>query len=474
MSKSKEKKEFNWKRFWASVVIIIIAFIFTVSIFISYGGRGGRGAMEMEVIAEVNGKPVEFYASSPVIKEYERLREMYKTRTKEEILSKAVQNVVAGMLIDDFARRNGLDISEEFIDKITADNIYSLTRKSEVSSSDLKLARLNMESFLKSSYLPTKIDTFISRIPKRSQSTLFFFKSLDDIKISLYIAEFDELEFIRNNELKENLKDISSFYISNYKDIALDAKINISVEKYVFLDRKSAYLFVSNKNVSFEEKVIITLDPEKNKNIISGLPDNINSLSKPFFENRKYVVYKVASIPEFSSLPAKTKDYASLKYAIINYNSLLGKYSERIRSTVENIKSLISKGNFQEVGKIPGVKLYQTGKFSVVKALTEYIPDKKGEALELPRGIYNVSLITSFFKKNIGEVDVADIGQQTKVIYSVASREVLPSKLSEVVDKIFSSYQFLYQEVIYSEWNKMLEKSANVKIKDISKFAKEL
>lgn len=122
------KERFNWKRFWATVVIVFIAFIFTVSIFISYGGRGGS-PLEMETIAEVNGKPVEFYGNSPVVREYERLRNIYKTRTKEELLRKAVQNVIGGMLLEDFAKHNGFDLSEEFVDKITAENVYGLVGK---------------------------------------------------------------------------------------------------------------------------------------------------------------------------------------------------------------------------------------------------------------------------------------------------------------------------------------------------------
>ncbi|MFN4245600.1 MAG: hypothetical protein ACK4F9_05560 [Brevinematia bacterium] len=466
-------KEFNWKKFWSTVVIVFIAVVFTVSIFISYGGRDGI-ASEMEVIAYVNGKPVEFYANSPVIREYQRLRDTYKTRTKEELLRKAVQNVIGGMLLDDFSRENGFDMSEEFIDKVTVDNIYALTRKSDFSSSDLKLARLNMESFLKSSYLPSKVDSFVGRIIKKSQPGFFLFKSLDDIKISLDIVEFDELNFIRINELMNNVKDVESFYISNYRDISLDAKIPIVVQKYVFSDRKSAYSFISNDGNTFESNFIISLDPEKNRNIVSSLPDDVSSLSKPFFENRKYVVYKVVSINPFVNLPQKVKDYISLKYSTLNYLYLNSKYAEKIKITLDNIKSLLLKGDIDGLNKIAGVKVYRTGPFSVIKALTEYIPDTKGEVISLPRGVYNVSSMVSWFYKNIGDIDILDVGQNTKIVYKVLDKKVQPSKVSEVVDKIFSSYQFLYQEVIYSEWNKTLEKNANVQIKDISDFAKEL
>ncbi|MEN2998839.1 MAG: SurA N-terminal domain-containing protein [Brevinematia bacterium] len=470
---NKKKKKLNWKKFWATVVILFVAFIFTVSIFISYSGGGGE-VVEMEVIAEVNGKPVEFYANSPVVREYERLRELYKTRTKEEILSKAVQNVVASMLIEDFAKHNGLDLSEEFIDRVTADNIHSFARKTEVSSSEIKLVRLNVESYLKSSYLPTKIDTFVNRIPKKSQASLHLLKTLDDLKIAMDIINFDETEFIRLSELTDNPKGISDFYLANYKNIALDAKITIKAEKYIFGDRKSAYSFVSNGSSSFEEKSLVELDPERNKNIILGLPEDINSFSKPLFENKKYVVYKVVSIPSFESLPQKSKDYISLKHTTQNIENLMGKYSESIKDTVNTLKRYLSAGNFEGIRKIKGVKVYRTGNFSIIKALTEFIPDQKGEAIDLPRGAYNISLITSWFTKNPGDIDIADIGQGTKIIYKILNKQVIPSRLSEIVDKLFSSYQFLYQEVIYSEWNKMLEKSGNVKIKDISKFAKEL
>ncbi|MCS7299279.1 MAG: hypothetical protein RMJ37_04890 [Spirochaetia bacterium] len=467
------KKEFNWKRFWATVVIVFIAFIFTVSIFLSYSGQTAI-PQDMEYIAEVNGKRVEFYGNSPVIREYERLREMYKTRTKEEILNKAVQNVVVSMLTEEFAKNNGFSLPEDFIDKVTADNVYNIARKTDITSSDIKVARLNVESLLKSSYLPTKINTFISRIPKRSQTSFYLFKTLDDLKVSMDIVEFDEVEFIRKSEINSNPKDIEAFYISNYKDMSLNAKIPITVEKLIFSDRKSAYSFISNQVENYEEKTLVKLDPEKNKNIITGLPDDINKISKPFFENRKYVIYRVSSITPFSSLEEKVKNYVSLKYVLDKYSSLQGKYSDKIKEALNNIKELLSKNDITGISRLYGVKTYRTGKFSIVKALTEYVPDTKGEALSLPRGIYDISIMVSFFKKPAGEVGIQDIDNQTKVIYKIISRDRIPSKVSEVADKIFSAYQFLYQEAIFSDWSKMIERSGDVKIKDISKFAKEL
>ncbi|MCX8029431.1 MAG: hypothetical protein N2712_05490 [Brevinematales bacterium] len=473
MDKGSKKKQPNLKRIFATAVILFIVFIFSLSIFLSYSDRS-TPTQEFESIAEVNGKPVEFYGNSPVVREYERLREIYKTRTKEEVLTKAVQNVIVGMLTEEFAKNNGFDITDEFIDKVTAENIYAITRKSDVSSHDIKLARLNVESILKSSYLPTKINTFVSRIPKRSQVSFYIFKSLDDRKISLQLVEFDEVEYIRRNEIELNIKEIEKYYLSNYKDIVVDAKISIDVEKFIFSDRASAFSFVSNIGSSYEEKVLVKLDPEKNKNIITGLPDDINSLSKPFFENRKYVVYKVARIASFDTLTQKLKDYVSLKYTLSNYPYLQGKYSDRIRNEVNKIKDFLIRNEITKVSTVKGVKLYTTGKFSIVKALTEYIPDTKGEALSLPREFYDLELISSLFKKSQSDIGVADVGQSTKVIYKVLTKEVIPSKISEVADKIYSAYQFLYQESIFADWTKSIEKSGDVKIKDISKFAREL
>lgn len=467
------KERFNWKRFWATVVIVFIAFIFTVSIFISYGGRGGS-PLEMETIAEVNGKPVEFYGNSPVVREYERLRNIYKTRTKEELLRKAVQNVIGGMLLEDFAKHNGFDLSEEFVDKITAENVYGLLGKREITSADLKMARLNVESFLKSSYLTTKVDTFISRIPKKSQVGFYNFKIVDDLKISMDIVIFNEVEFMRVNELKTNSKDIENYYVSNYKEILLDSKLGIKVEKYTFSDRKTAYSFISNGIGQIEEKTIVELSPEKNKNIITGLPDDINSFSKPFFENRKYVVYKIVSIPSIDTLPKSVKDYISLKYVLSKSDILTVKYSEDIKNILNEVKLYLARNEINKLNSIPGVNFFRTGEFSAIKALTDFIPDQRGEAIDLPRGIYNIQLIVSWFRKSKNDIDVSDIGQQNKVVYKIVDKKVVPSKVSEVADKIFSSYEFIYQESIYSEWNRMLEKGANIKIKDISKFAKEL
>lgn len=469
----KKRREFNWKRFGATLVIVIVALIFTASIFVSYidVGSGGQGT---EIIAEVNGKPLEFYGNSPVIREYERLRDMYKTRTKEEVLRKAVQNVITSMLLEEFADRNGFDLSEEFIDKVTSENVYSIARKTNITSSDIKLARLNIESFLKGSYLPLKVDTFVNRIPKRSQTSFYLFKSLDDLKISLTIVKFDEVEFVRSAELFTNSQRVNAFYIDNYKWISLEAKLPIKVEKYVFDDRRSAYSFVSNGEGNPVEKVTIELDPDRNKNIIANLPDKIYSLSKPLFENRKYVVYKVISIPSFTSLSPKVIDYISLKYTISNYAFLIGNYSEAVADAIETMKKSLSKDKIAEIEAIRGAEVYSTGKFSIVKALSEFIPSPKGEALELPRGVYEVSVVTSWFRKKPGEVEVIEIDPQTKIIYKVASKEIIPSKVSEVADKISLSYQFLYQEAINAEWNKMIEKSGNVKIKDVSRFAKEL
>ncbi|MGC8766172.1 MAG: SurA N-terminal domain-containing protein [Brevinematia bacterium] len=468
------QKEFNWKRFWSSVVIILIALVFTISIFISYGGRGRFGKLEeLEVIAEVNGKPIEFYANSPVIREYERLRNTYKTRTKEELLTRAVQNVVAGMLIEDFAKKHSLDINEEFVNKILEDNIINLTRKKpeDITSADVKMAKQNIESYLISSYLPTKIDTFITRIPKKSTLNFQLFKSIDDVKVKLNIVEFDELEFIRINELKNNLSKIEEFYKENYKEFAFD---KINVEKLVFENRKDAYSYLSNQTIQPIEVLSLQIDPEKSKNIISGLPDNINNLSKPFYENKKYVIYKVKQITPLGKLPQSKINYISLKYVILNYKELEGKYLENIKSAIETIKILLSQNKENQIAQIPSAKLHKSDYFSAIFALTEYIPNEKGEAIDLPRGLYKVDTITSFFKKNVNDVELVDVGQQTKVIYKVVSKNIIPSKVSEVADKISSAYLLLYQEAIFSDWNKMLEKSGNVKIKDISKFAKEL
>jgi hypothetical protein len=43
-----------------------------------------------------------------------------------------------------------------------------------------------------------------------------------------------------------------------------------------------------------------------------------------------------------------------------------------------------------------------------------------------------------------------------------------------VIDKVNTSYKTLMEEVVYSDWQKSLEKGAKIEIKDISKFAKEL
>lgn len=469
-----ERKEFNWKKFWSSVIIILIALIFTVSIFISYGGRGSFGKIEeLEVIAEVNGKPVEFYANSPVIREYERLRNTYKTRTKEELLERAVQNVVAGMLIEDFAKSHSFDISDEFVNKVLADNIFNLTRKKpeDITSADVKLARQNIESYLISSYLPTKIDTFINRIPKKTQMNFQLFKTIDDVKVSLNLVEFDEVEFIRINELKNSFPKIKEFYEQNYQEFVFD---KIKVEKLIFETRQEAYSFLSNQNTQPSGITIAELDPDKNKNIISALPKNLNELSKPFFENKKYVIYKIIEITPFEKLPQSKQNYISLKYVIVNHKELQNKYLENIKKTLETIRSLLSQNKESQIDLIPGTKVHRSGNFSPVFALTEYIPDTKGEAIELPRGLYRIETITSFFKKKVNDIEVIDVGQQTKVIYKVLSKTISPSKVSEVADKINSAYLLLYQEAIFSDWNKMLEKTGNVKIKDISKFAKEL
>ncbi len=475
MAESKKVKEFNWRRFWATLIISLIALIFTISIFISYVDMGSIGKFgEMEVIAVVNGKPVEFYINSPVIIEYNRLSELYKNKTKEELLERAVRNVISGMLFEEFAQKNGFGVTEDLVNEVTSENIYSLVGRQDITSADVKMAKNQVKKYLINTYLPQKIYSFVSMVPKGNNISFVYFKSIEDIKVSLNIAEFNEEDFIVQRELESNKEELESFYLSNYKKFISDFGGKITVEKIIFNDRNTAYHFVSNANVTPLEVQKIVLDSTKNRNIISGLPDDIKSLSKPFYENRKYVVYRVLEIPSYNSLAENQKKYVCIAHVLKNYSSLQAKYSKEINDKKELIKELISKNQLGDVKKIAGTKVFETGKFGILTALVDYIPDKKGEAIEVNRNFYNITVLSKCFKSGINQVNVEQLDKTTTVIYKVVSKDVIPSKVSEVIDKVNTSYKTLMEEIIYSDWQKSLEKGAKIEIKDISKFAKEL
>jgi|GEM_PF-2918902 hypothetical protein len=469
------KKEFDWNRFWATLIISLIALIFTISIFISYGGRGRFGKFEnMQTIAVVNGKPVEFYINSPVVHEYNRLYELYKNKTKEELLERAVKNVISGMLVEEFSKQNGFYITEDLVNYIVSENIYNIVGKQDITSADVKIAKNQVKNYLINTYLPQKIYSFISMIPKGNNIDLVYFKSIEDIKVSLNIVEFNEEDFITSRELEESKKDIEDFYLSNYKKFVSEINGKITVEKLFFNDRESAYQFVSNMNLQPQEEQKVVLDSVKNKNIVSGLPDDIKSLSKPFYENRKYVVYRVLEVPNYNSLTESQKKFVALAYILKNYTSLQSKYAKEINEKKELIKNLVSKNQTVEIKKIPGAKVFETGKFGILTALVDYIPDKKGEALEVNRNFYNISLLSKVFNSTPNQINIDQIDKTTFVIYKILSKEILPSKVSEVIDKVNSSYKTLMEEIIYADWQKSLEKSAKIEVKDISQFAKEL
>ena len=475
MPEGKRVKEFNWRRFWATLIISLVALIFTISIFISYGGRGSIGKFgEMEVIAVVNGKPVEFYVNSPVVIEYNRLSELYKNKTKEELLERAVRNVISSMLVEEFAQKNGFGISEELVNEVTSDNIYSLVGKQDITSADIKMAKNQVRKYLMSTYLPQKIYSFVSMVPKGNNINLVYFKSIEDIKVSLNIAEFNEEDFIVQRELESNKKELENFYLSNYKKFVSDFGGKVTVEKMFFSDRNTAYQFVSNANVAPQEVQKVVLDSTKNKNIISGLPDDINSLSKPFYENRRYVVYRVLGVPSYSSLSENQKKYVCIAYVLNNYSSLQAKYSKEINSNRELIKELVSRNRLEDIKKIAGTKVFETGKFGILTALVDYIPGKNGEPVEVNRNFYNISFLSRCFKSSVNQVNVEQLDKTTTVIYKVVSKDVIPSKVSEVIDKVNTSYKTLMEEIIYSDWQRSLERGAEIEVKDISKFAREL
>ncbi len=461
-----KKKEFNWKKFLSAGVIIFIAFIFSLSIFVSYINTGPN-VEELGEIATVNGKPVKFHANSPVVREYYALSEKYKNRPKEVLLDRALQNVISGILIEDFSIRNGIMISDDLIDKITADTIsLSIANPDVLSSAEIKRIKNDVYSRVLNLYLPQKIYSLIDASAKKTQSKFDFYKDLYDFTVSITAIQIDEIDFIISREVKNNLSSIEDYYLKNYKTLAS----KFSVKKYYFNNLSEAYKFLTNRDVTPSEISNLVLDKDKNMNIISRLPDDIKTLSKPFYENKKYTVYEVTQVDSFVSLPKNIKDYIALKYVVDNLESLKGKYKPEIEKLVEDIKQSLPKNDSYKLKNLPGIKVVKTDYFSPI---SDFITSK-GEAIDFKNTIYMPEIYIKFFSSEKGKIDTVRLDSSTLLIYKIDDKSFTKSRVSEVFSKVESIYKGLESEIIYYDFYNTLRNNADVKIKDLKKFAEFL